>query len=318
MDKSIPACLVLVAATVCCNGKSDVTEYMYADIPIEFSASSALTKSIAPAGPMPSSYTLFVSSHNNYLRNGNTLFTSRQFHSDGTVWASSPRSFWPVQGTLDFLALASEKDCLDVTASSEWSEDNPTLGVRVHVPDHAIDQSELMFASLANGSAESGRDMKFAHSQCWLRFDIRSNVSNLVRIDSIVLKEVYTGGTFIVDNSPPARDACWNFNGHTGTDTTVPGSEGLVVTEEGGAVNMLVPEQEECDIRIHYTVRGSSDEGWDENSKVGQYRLEAAPGNMWWYGIKRIYRISMNYSEVQISLSLTDWTYYDIEADLPD
>lgn len=268
-------------------------------IPITFRESTDGTKSILSGEDIPESYTIYASAC--FTNSGDTdcsrnYFVSKPYRKNAGLWSASPAVYWPIGRELDFLFIACEDTAIDIQDRAVWNAGNCTKGVELNVPDGACLNSEILFAStLGRTSREGSIPVRFKHAQNWLQFIIDSN-ADIVRIDSIVIGKVYTGGTFRVSNDL-YLDAEWSFRNNLRGNLTVPGSEGLIISSGTPAVcNILIPEQDACDISLYYSVNAVS--------SVFRHKAGADPC---FYGKKNILQISFAFSEITIKSTVKDW-----------
>lgn len=279
---------------------------------INLYAAAEMTKSIVQDRTLPESYTIYASAfYTNPAvpsEKGN-YFIAAPFRNNGAQWSASPAILWPVGGRLDFLSIACEDDALDIAGCAGWYGDNCSKGVDVTLEDGKCMNSEILFTAAHGRTAGGGGVLlNFKHAQSWLQFIVSSN-QEVIRIDRIVLENVYTGGLLSIRNDI-GPDAVWSFRGHRKTDRIVTGSEGLVPKAGIPSVcNILVPEQNECDIAIYYSVKDSPPDDWS-TARSGIYRRKAC-GDVWFYGEKHTLVINFSFTEVTMTASVGEWTELD-------
>lgn len=276
--------------------------------PIEFTVVADKTKAIVSGTTLPETYTIYASAYfTSYTapEADGDYFVAKPFHFFSGVWASDPAVYWPVGGKIDILSIACENEGMDVHKNAAWHEGNCSEGIEVTLKDGDCPDSEILFAAAYNRTVEGGSvPMQFRHAQSWLQFVINFE-TNIIRINKIVLENVYTGGLFRVSNNV-YMDAEWSFRGHRRTDMTVPGSE--VIIPEAGApsvCNVLVPEQEACDIAIYYSTKNSPSGDWSGAAST-VYRYKAGP-NPWFYGEKNVFQINITKKGIGMLSSVNVW-----------
>lgn len=272
------------------------------------SAVASGAKTLIPGSELPESYTIYASSYfSSYAApetDGN-YFVALPFRKDGDVWNSSPVVFWPVGGRLDFMAIACESDSLNIGGSAEWYEEDCSKGVELAIEDGECQLSEILFASsYGRISADGCVPLRFSHAQSWLQFVIDTD-TDILRIDSVVVEKVYAGGLFRI-SSNIYMDAEWDFRGHRRKDRLVPGTVGLIPhpgTPE--LCNLLVPEQDACDMAIHYSVRSSTSSDWGTaRSSIYRHKAGADP---WFYGGRNVFHIGFSFSDIVVTSSVKGW-----------
>lgn len=298
-------CLLAAGAVSCSKSAPDGLD-MTSELRI--SPSSVQTKSAVGGGALPDDYTIYLSS---FFNNGTAeessanYFTEVPFRKDeSSSWSASPAIYWPLGGSLDFLALAS-KD-IPVAGHAQWFEDNVTRIVQLSVDDGTCLESEILYACSATRKANGASvPMNFIHSQTWLQFIIEPYEAGTTKIDSIVISKPYLGGTLRVDNGVYFK-AEWDFRGHFRKDYTLPGSRNLELNGGQRTLNILLPEQNACDITIYFTQRCSGDTTWDNPTRSTSFTKEANP-DPWFAGQKTIYTMTVQ-KHMTVSATIDDWT----------
>lgn len=267
---------------------------------------SAQTKSAVCGGTLPDDYTIYLSS---YFRNetGNEFsgnyFSGEPFRRTSDGWSASPIIYWPLGGSLDFLAVASKE--IDVKEKAHWYEGNVTRSVEVPVPDGQCLESEIMYACASSRRCTEGTvGLQFSHSQSWIQFDVASFLPNTTRIDSIVVNKAYLGGSLKIENGV-FLDARWDFRGKFKTDYTIPQSRGIVLNEEIQTMDILLPEQDACDITIWFTQKDEDEPSWEGYSRKTSYTVKANP-DPWFAGIKTVYTMII-LKQVSVQISVHNW-----------
>lgn len=321
MSKACGYFLLMAAGLLSCPVSCTRQEYApsgEADVPITLHESPGGTRTILSGPDLPDSYTIYASAYFTNLTEGGYgcgYFVAKPFRKNGGLWEATPTAYWPLGGKLDFLFAAFEYTPADIGSRAVWSEGNCTKGMEVDIPDDYCPGSEILFGATLDRKPEDGSvPIRFKHAQSWLQFIIRSDVADILRIDRIVIENVYAGGTLRVSNDI-YLDAEWSFRGHHRSSRTIPGSEGVTVTTGTPPVcNILLPEQEACDISLHYSVRPSAEEGWDAaESSVFHYRAAAYP---WYSGEKNIYEISFDFTELTLTSTVRSWDDEPVDIDI--
>lgn len=299
--------VILAAGAVSC-GKTgaDVTSRT----PITVDAAADRTKAMVPSSVLPDGYTIYLSSYlveKNIEANEGDYFVAEPFNRRGDRWSATPERYWPLASRLDFLALACEADSLDVASRASWHPENCTQGVEVDVPDGSCLMSELLYASAGNSRSTDGVvPMHFSHSQDWLHIIVNCE-DDILRIDGITVENAHAGGVLRITNGIYVGcEWLYRFSGHSRRDILVPGSAGVCV--EAGAdscFDVLLPEQEACDIVIRYSMKSSADAPWD-GAVSATYRNPAIR-DTWYAGMKNTYEYTFSFDAVRFTATVTDW-----------
>lgn len=262
------------------------------------------------SGPaIPESYSVFLSSFftSRFTPEADgDYFVGKAFSRKGEYYQASPPVFWPVGGTLDFLALAAEDSEEEMARAASWHQENCTKGVEVTVAADSHLDSELMFGCAdALCSGDGNVTLELRHCQSWLQFCLRTNAEDAVRVDSLVIENAYTGGLLRITNGI-YPDAEWTFRGYKRKNVTVPLSRGLVLGRDESICNILLPEQDECNLLLYYSTKTSAGESW--NSARNTLFRYPSGDNPWFYGIRTSYNIHISLSEIKFSTSVNEWS----------
>ena len=299
----IELCLLAAGAVSCSKLAEDGPGEREALIVFPYSTQ---TKSAVSGGSLPDDYTIYLSSYFSNATGGEfsgNYFTGVPFRRNGDAWSASPVIYWPLGGNLDFLAAAA-KD-IDIGESSLWYEDNVTRSVEIPVPDGRCLDSEIMYACAASRKSTDGTvGLKFSHSQSWLQFEVASYLPNSTMIDSIVVNKTYLGGTLKIENGV-FLDARWDYHGRFKKDYTVPQSRGVILNETVETFNLLLPEQEACDITIWFRQKDENEPSWDNYTRRTSYTVQANP-DPWFAGIKTVYTMVI-LKQVSVQTSVHEW-----------
>jgi len=263
------------------------------------------TKAAVSEGVLPSDYTVYLSAYFNNRTAGESsgnYITGEPFTKKDTYWSADPVVYWPMGGYLDFLALAAED--YDISTKARWYEDNVSRSVEVDVTDGSCLDTEILYskASSKNGS-EGCVALNFSHSQSWLQFRLSAAEDGTTRIDSIAISKAYLGGTLRIDNGV-YLDCSWDYHGHFRRDYTLPDTKGLVLNTGVKTVNLLLPEQDACDITVWYTQKNTADT-WDNPTRQTSYTVKAN-SDPWHSGTKTVYSMTV-LRQVSVKASVHDW-----------
>ena len=238
-------------------------------------------------------------------------FVNKSFKhaSDGDFWrcggsAGSDMIFWPVGGTLDFLAYSSIYG--GVTAS--WNADNAASEVVLDVPAESS-QDDILFASAYGKEAPHSAapvPMVFKHAQAWLTFSLGANEgpdnSFIVTLKRIELENVYNAGVLTINNNNGDALATWDFSKETRQDIDVDNDSVSALGHKKQFLHMLIPQQEKTAFVIYYTL-GDSDTELSYRFTTDQ--------KTWLMGEHYTYNISITPQEVTVDPTVTPWVKGD-------
>lgn len=287
-------------------------------IPIDIDVMSARdTKSILKDEEVTEDYTIWLSA---YLKestsdaNRGNYFVAEPYRKDGGKWSASPVQYWPLASDLDFLALAGEEGSFN-PEWAEWYDVNCATAVETDVPDGECLESEILYGAARNLSSVDGTvPIRFEHSQNWLHFIVNSN-TDLVKVDSIVVESAHAGGIMRVTNA--IYVGCeWRFNtsGHRLSDVRVPGSEMAITSDESATCDILLPQQDACDILLYYSIKSPSDTDWSEAVR-SVYRCPAMK-EPWYSGMKNTYVFTFNFTEIIFDSWVNSWDENEKDIDI--
>lgn len=251
---------------VACNKETTLSNVPEAEQEIAIRTLGIDTKSAINSTAFPEGYDMLVSAYKNVgTHKGEDVsadyFEGIQFAKNETTWKSikGPK-YYPIDGTLDFLAVASAgiKDpSKGIVPTCVWGESsNVAKKVVLTVLDNSVKFDDLLFASAnAQGSSASGTAMTFNHAMSSVVFVASSNVaynaeSNVgITINSITVDGAKYSGTLTVSNpaaggSTGDLSAVWSGLGsaqthvnarvwaaaNTGVKTDEPALSGLHLT----------------------------------------------------------------------------------------
>lgn len=295
--------ILLAAGAVSCSKDSFPGAEQAVSLEILPSTGSGDTKVAASSGPLDESYTIFLSSYFNNVTAGESsgnYFCARTFNKSGDRWKSSPAIWWPLGGSLDFLALALKDR--ELGASASWYDKNVTSGVELKVPDGTSVGSEIMYSRASSGKGADGTvGLNFSHSQAWLRFVFARYEPGTIRLDSLVVKKAYLGGTLRLENGI-YLNASWDLHGFLKKDYTVPQSRNLLLSNPPTCFDLLLPEQQACELEIWYSQRPSLSDPWGD----GVCHVVNANADPWHSGTKTTYTMIIR-KKLEISTSVSSW-----------
>lgn len=237
-------------------------------------------------------------------------------------WHHTPAVYWPVAGTLDFLAYSSQKpfDAKDVA----WNEKNASESVVLNVLEDRT-QDDIVFAFATGKKSADGADavaMEFQHTQAWLEFRIKvadASMKERIAIKEIIIENAYSRGELTINRtSDPV--ASWSFRREQSENIIFEDNYGLYgdagtapeyavsnpLDENVSYMDMLLPEQAKTSFIIRYVLAGQD--------KTLQYRYDLSAGKKnWIMGEKYIYEVTFNISEISVAPSVKEFAEGDVE-----
>ena len=297
------ACVAILSLSACSNFETPVDLTVNKEIAFK-PITNVNSRSIVTNTTMPTDRKIQASA--SYINNSGkkvTYFKGAEFsNSSGTtIWSCATKYYWPLNDGVDFLAytLTDNSKATSVT----WDGTAAAQSVSFDIAAGAADDDDILYAAANNQKkvdANVGVGMKFNHAQANLNFTIKTNVD--VTIHSITFDEMYTGGKLTIDNSKTDLKATWNFSAATADEKKVPEISNTNVTAAGTSdalalgTSLLVPQQDAVGFTIDYTIGGNR-----STYKVPVLR------QVWEMGKKYTYAIEINFKEIKINPSVTDW-----------
>lgn len=217
------------------------------------------------------------------------------------LWHHSPKIYWPLGGTLDFLAY-SLTTSLPATALT-WDRGNAAAGFSVRLDKRYTQDDFLVAAASGKTSTSDGATvpMTFSHTQAWLEFNVHAEENGIVTLDAIEIEDLFTEGRLDVKNVSGEARATWNFDAETAYDTKVDDIGGVFGTRIGTTVrhfDMLIPQQGQRSFVLKYHLSGID--------MPLEYRYEL-PVAFWEMGKKYIYDITISPKEITVDPLVTEW-----------
>ena len=284
---------------------------------LSFSISSPEVKSTYIPSSSLGSLPVYVSA--TYKKEGvaTPFLTNRTFSRGGDgKYHASPLVYWPLDGSLDFLAYAGTDDVLSGSGnpSITW-EANPSDGASITFTNTKAADIDLLWATANRKDKSSGEvELDFHHALARLELQVQVQAGSLndgrLRLKSVALEtslgdRLALGGVFTIDNTRNFPTGTWSglttlsdYAFFTGQDITFSstGSTSLVGLLDGTArvardgvavplVNMYVPRQANKNLVVTYSRNGKPDtvqsvnlvRGDWEMGKQYTYCLEFAP-----------------------------------------
>lgn len=294
------ACVAILSLSACSNVETPVDLTVNKEIAFK-PITNVNSRAIVTGSTMPTDRKIQASA--SYINNsGNkvTYFEGAEFSfSSGTIWSCASKYYWPLNDGVDFLAYTLTDNTK--ATSVAWDGTAAAQSVSFDIADGAADDDDILYAAANNQKkvdATVGVGMKFNHAQANLNFTIKTNVD--VTIHSITFDKMYTGGKLTIDNSKTDLKATWNFSETTAAIKKVPkiADPNVIEAETSVALgnSLLVPQQDAVGFTIDYTIGGNR-----STYKVPVLR------QVWEMGKKYTYAIEINFKEITINPSVTNW-----------
>lgn len=216
---TISIALAVLAAAACTKARTTPEE------PVEISLRSAgeQTRSAVESPTFPAGYDMLVSAYRNAGSNPadaapGDYFEGVRFTRDastGTWKSAQGAKYYPAEGTLDLLAVASagyKSASTGIAPAVTWgagsgSSHNTARQAVLTVPDNSARFDDLMYAAAnAQALSGSGTSLSFRHAMASLVFVARCNVpyssvsNSGITIDGITVDNARYGGTLTVGN----------------------------------------------------------------------------------------------------------------------
>ena len=367
--KKLSFILAAVAATlfaVSCNKQSSVTT----DVPglqteIGFRPVGGMAaKSAINGTAFPQGYDMMVSAYRNVGSfagedSSQDYFEGIQFgYNDvATAWKSEKGAkYYPLDGTLDFLAVASagyNNGETGIAPTAVWGESsNVAKKVVLTIPANYTKFDDLMYASAnAQGISASGTPIEFHHAmtsvvfvaKCNVAYDEGTNAG--ITIDGITIDGAKHSGTLTVSNPSAGQgsgelSAAWSSLGeqqthvaarvwnasNLGTNTSEAALANLNLATTAATLGakpfgegyVILPPQAAVPFTVTYTIHnGFASDGSTKLNKQVQYQY--TPEGEWQMGKKNVYSLDFNLTEILINPTIVDWDAVEAElVPIPD
>lgn len=244
---------------------------------------------------------------------GNYFVDYTYAKGDDGKWHHDPKIYWPLAGTLDFLAYSSltpfnSKDVV-------WNEKNASESVVLSVLEDRT-QDDIAYCSVSGRASSTGADavpMQFKHAQAWLEFQIKvasADMEDKIAIEEIVIENIYDNGELTIENNDGDAAASWSFRrcqskdvvfddnysiyGHQNEDFSLVNA----IDSEINYMDMLLPEQAKTSFVIRYVLAG-------QPNKL-EYRYTLSNDN-WLQGNRYIYEIQFKVNELTVAPTVKEY-----------
>lgn len=317
---------------------------------ISIRSMAGVTKSAINTTTFPVGYDMMVSAYKNVGAHAGedvsaSYFEGIQFTKTGDTWKSArgPK-YYPIDGTLDFLAVASagyKTAGNGIAPTAVWGESgNVAKKVVLTVPANHEKFDDLLYASNnAQSSSPSGTAMQFKHAMTSVCFTAKCNVAynaetnTGITINSITIDNAKHSGTLTISNPSAGGgtgtlSAEWSSLGsaqthvaarvwaaaNTGINPSEPALTGLnlgttskaIASYPFGEAYVILPPQGACSFTINYTIHN----GFMANNTTAQdntVEYQITPTGNWEMGKKYIYDLQFSLTEIQIVPTVVDW-----------
>lgn len=212
--------------------------------------------------------------------------------------------YWPLGGKMDFLAYSLTSDAVNVDAA--WNEGNAASQVVLNVPAENT-QNDILFASRSGLSLIGPGEpvsMIFKHAQAWLTFNLKGDTAygkTVVKINRIVLEDVYNAGELTISNNAGDALAEWDFSAVSRKNINVDNIYNITTINptKPSSFNMLIPQQKKTSFVIYYSFL-------NDPAQELSYRF-TTDKKTWLMGEHYTYNINIKVNEVTVQPSVTPW-----------
>ena len=266
-------------------------------------ATEPVTRAAITGTDMPDGFHIWLSTYLSDVTspaNNRNYFTNVEYAKDGSEWKSATPYYWPLQGTLDFLGIATDP-ALGITCT--WNAVRNASRVDVDVPDTYASQTEVLYAaSYPLAGVHASVPMSYYHSQALLSFKCRASTLNLIKVTDITIHDVYTDGTLTVRTDGPL----------VADDRAVPKPAVDYELEPGDtflpfASELLLPEQLNKTFTVSFKQRANTGIAWDSDLVVEQTYTFDDVFRLWHMGKKYTYNIDFTLTGITVTPSIEDW-----------
>ena len=343
------SCLMALALTACSKSGSFESEESSDLLKTEIGVrpmGGTLTRSAISGTAFPQGYDMMVSTFHNAATSAD-YFENVAFGYDATsdAWKSkSGVKYFPLEGTLDFLAVASagyNTASSGIVPTAVWGEsENAAKKVVLTVPDNSGKFDDLLYGALnAQGPTSAGLPMVFRHAmtsvvfvaKCNTEYNAESNAG--ITINSITLDGAKYSGTLTVSNPGAGGgsgvvSAEWSALGdakahqgvrvwdsaNSGVNASEPelvdlplGKTAATLSEKPfGEGYVILPAQASVQITVNYTVHNGFNAGGAAVNTANTYSFTPTVAT-WSMGKKYVYELDFQLSEILINPTVVDW-----------
>lgn len=235
---------------------------------------------------------------------------STTWWNTNTIGGTHEPIYWPVGGTMDFLAYSFSAEPNTVfDGGVVWDDENAASQVVIDVPGENS-QNDILYASAYGQKAPSSATpvaMKFNHAQAWLEFELTGTVDAgvpVVHLNRIELENVYNAGVLTIKNNKGNATATWDFSGETKKNIEVDNEYKVKdLKTESQFLDMLFPQQKKTAFVIYYTL--------GKDTQELSYRF-TTDQKTWLMGEKYVYKINITTTEVTVNPTVTVWADGDV------
>lgn len=191
--------------------------------------------------------------------------TDEPFVRISSLWRHNPSLYWPISGTMDFLAYSVSEPFRN--GDIIWGSENSAERMRIHVGADRTQDDILYGASWHSDSQSySYTGITMFHSQALIEVSAVLKSGSLplpVTVEKAVIRDVYLTGYLNIENNYGHPVHEWDFRAAERRDRVVEDPRSVYGTEipyvTPKTLSMLIPEQPMTALEIYYTVDGVSD-----------------------------------------------------------
>ena len=186
-------------------------------------------------------------------------FTNEPFFDDQDKWRHDPPIYVPFASSFDILGYCSS---VAIPATDvQWGFPNNAERMRISFDAGHLQDDILYGAAYGNMSTAGGPvTMTMYHAQAWIDVYLHRKAGatgSPVTVTGVTLERLFTGCEVTVDANGGEPLAYCRTRRFVGGDFVMADPSGIYsqpLTEQGGTLKILVPEQDQTTLRIDYAV----------------------------------------------------------------
>ena len=339
------SCVALATLASC--SKSEDIEAPQAQKEIAFSVATDKSRAPIEDDEFPTTLSMYVSAYNSVSKDyfKNVAFSYDQSVTKwkaGMYWPINgvtnflAYAFNPAKGSQTTVVIDVNKAVWG-DADANWAQqvtfdfgDKSLCYAPVAAGGSAVATTMTPYVDLLYASGEQAKEkdynsvsMTFKHTGAWIVFKVKLNAALLdntsLKLNQFKLVKIHKGGKLTIDNSKyPGAQASWDFTGVSAADyaiesfpqqnTTTPddNTQGLAISQTTNTFGIIIPEQKQTAIEFKYTLASTASPAAFA-AQTATYTYPLNNFGKWEMGKKYVYEITINFGEITITPSVTDW-----------
>ena len=272
---------------------------------------------------LPTDFDMTVAAHHSVSTSAD-YFKGVTFSNVSETNNWSGGKYWPLTGTLDFLAYANRSGS-GLVSSPSWTNTSAANSVSLTVGDNSTLFDDLLYGG-TQGSAynpSAPTSMSFKHAFAVVMFTFASNTAynattnTGIEVTGVTVSNAKYGGPLTITNGATPT-AVWGTLTNPQTSVTprnytsnaamaalqVPTTAS---TAHFGDCYVILPPQTGTSITITYSIHNGKI-GSADNTLTGQTKTFDCSGQTWAMGTKTCYAVQFTLNEILITPTVTDWT----------